>query len=972
MPTETQIAANLHRLSVRIDGDVKSERLDRMLYSSDASVYQAMPLAVVRPKHGDDIVSIVQWANEYEVPLIPRAGGTSLAGQVVGDGLILDISRYITKIHTYNKDAHEVTLDPGVIQSDLNAVVAADQLIFGPDTSTANRCMIGGMIGNNACGEHSIIHGTTREHTKTIDAILSDGSRVQFGPLTAERLTAKQEQDDLEGAIYRGIVKLIDEHRELILERFPKPEILRRNTGYALDALARQQPWNPDGAPFNLVPLICGSEGTLCIVEKACLNLETLPKRKMVVCAHFDSVVEACEATVHTIKHPVSAVELMDGIILEATKANREQARNRVWVQGDPGAVLAIEFYGDDDDDCVKKCEALIADLKQLGYGHAFPIIKQEQSSTVWDLRRAGLGLLMGMPGDKKAVPLLEDAAVAVSDLPAYVQGVEEIMAQHGLGTIYYAHASVGLLHIRPQLDLKQSKDVATFKQIGDEVFALVKKFGGSISGEHGDGRLRAPFIKDILGEDCYQLFRDVKNLFDPKYIFNPHKIVDPLPMTQDLRYPPDYQTPDINTWFDWSASQGLVRATELCNGAGACRKSSSNGTMCPSYHATKEEQHTTRGRANIFRQVLQSADPLSAFDSKDLKDALDLCLSCKACASECPASVDMAKLKAEFLQQHYTRHGTPIRSWMFGNFARQAKFLSKVPRFLHGLFNIPFVKKAIGMHPDRSMPHFDRLDYVHWVESLTESKRDKSVVLFVDEFTRYLDSSVAKDAYQSLELLGYRVISVHDCDSGRAQISKGLLKDARHSLSRCVKRLLPFAQQNIPIVGLEPSALLGLRDEALTLIKNQQLREAAQIVADQTLLFEEFISAAHERGELNLEHWKAPSAHVLVHEHCHAKSIAGPGVSEAALQCFPGWQVERVHSGCCGMAGSFGYEAEHYDVSMAVGEDILLPAVRKADSKTAICAPGTSCRHQILDGTQKSSLHPASLIRAGFMRKPS
>ena len=966
MPTETQVAASLHRLSVRIDGEVLSDRLNQMLYSSDASVYQAIPLAIARPKHGDDLASIIKWAHENEVGIIPRAGGTSLAGQVVGDGIIVDISRYMTQTHQYNKEEHSVLVDPGVIQSDLNAAVAADGLIFGPDTSTANRCMIGGMIGNNACGEHSIIHGTTREHTKSIDAILSDGTRAHFGPLSAEELEAKKQLDNLEGAIYRGVYALIDQHRDLIIERFPKAEILRRNTGYALDAIARQQPWNPDGAPFNLVPLICGSEGTLCLVGKACLNLEPLPIRKMVVCAHFDSVIEACEATVVAVQHKVSAVELMDGIILEATKANREQARNRAWVEGDPGAVLAIEFYGADDAECEEQCHALIANLKKHNYGHAFPIVKQEQSSMVWDLRRAGLGLLMGMPGDKKAVPLLEDAAVAVPDLPAYVAGVEKIMANYGLGTIYYAHASVGLLHIRPQLDLKRSEDVKLFHQIGEDVFDLVKQFGGSISGEHGDGRLRAPFIKKILGDDCYQLFRDVKNIFDPKHILNPFKIVDPLPMTQDLRYPPDYQTPEIKTWFDWSPVQGLVRATELCNGAGACRKSSGNGTMCPSYHATKEEQHTTRGRANVFRQVLQSKNPLDAFSNSDLKAALDLCLSCKACASECPASVDMAKLKAEFLQQYFQRNGTPLRSWMFGNFAKQAKILSKVPRFLHGLFNLPIIKQFIGMHPNRSMPHFDRLDYAHWVERRSGKQADKKIVLFVDEFTRYLDASIAQDAVIALEHLGFEIISVHDLDSGRAQISKGLLKDAQLSLARCVKRLLPFAEEGLPIIGLEPSALLGLRDEAVTLLPGR-LQEQARIVAEHALLFEEFISQVAAQNQLQTDTWSAPAPQVLVHEHCHAKSLSGPGVTADALQHFPGWTVERVNSGCCGMAGSFGYEAEHFDVSMKIGEDILLPAVRNANALAAICAPGTSCRHQILDGAHKDAVHPATLIRQGF-----
>ncbi len=778
----TQIASALHALSGQIDGDVLAEELERKLYSSDASVYQELPMAVIRPRHADDLQKIVAWSAQHKLPIIPRAGGTSLAGQVVGNGVIVDVSRYMHQYGEYNIQDHWIELEVGIIQDDLNDRVAADGLTFGPDTSTSNRCMIGGMIGNNACGEHSIIHGTTREHARAMSVILSDGSRARFGPVTAEELEQKKALNNLEGKIYREVYDLIDKNLQLIDERFPKKNIIRRNTGYALDALAQSQPWNKDGPLFNLSPLICGSEGTLCMVSSARLNLEPLPKRKIVVCLHCETVVEACRATIIALKHKPSAVELMDDNILEATKGNLLQQRNRFWVQGDPGAVLPIEFYGDNDEELEQRCEALIADLKKAGLGYAFPILKHEQARHVWDLRRAGLGLLMGIPGDKKSLPLLEDAAVAVEDLPAYVEGVQKIMKRHDLNIVYYAHASVGLLHIRPQIDIKQDSQVKLFEQIGHEVFELVESFGGSISGEHGDGRLRAPFIQKVFGDECYALFRQVKQIFDPDNIFNPHKIVDPLPMTSDLRFVKDYQTPEVDTFFDWSADQGLVRATEKCNGAGACRKSPGRGTMCPSYHATLEEKHSTRGRANIFRQALKAEDPREAFSSKELEEVLDLCLSCKACKSECPANVDMGRLKAEFFQQKYQTQRPPMRSKMFAQFSKQARLASRLPRWVQGMFNRSLVKKIIGMHPQRSMPPFSKLRFADWIKGHApqQASSGPEVLLFVDEFSQYLDAEMVRDAVLLLERLGFTVRSLWDIDSGRASLSKGFVKDAR------------------------------------------------------------------------------------------------------------------------------------------------------------------------------------------------
>lgn len=954
-------------LQADVEGEVRTDLLSRRLYATDASIYQELPLGVVRPKHADDCVTIVQWAARHGVPIIPRTAGTSLAGQVVGAGLILDVSRHMTRVSEIDESQRRAWVEPGVILDDLCDKTAEMGLEFGPDTSTSDRCMIGGMIGNNSCGSHSIIHGTTRDHVVDLEAVLGDGSVARFGPLTAEELEWKKELDTLEGRIYREVFEIVDQNRESILKAFPKPDVKRRNGGYALDRLAQQQPWYPEGEPFNLAPFLCGSEGTLALVTEATLNLVPRPKRKLVVVGHFDSLDEMARATVVAVKHKPAAVELIDDIILQATKGNLEQSRNRFWVEGDPGAVLAVELYAFDGEDLQAQADALIDDLRRHKLGYAYPIVQQERIPQVWALRKAGLGLLMGVPGDVKATTVMEDTSVAVDDLPAYVERLQALMRKHEIGCCFYAHASVGLLHVRPELNLKSVSDREKFKTIAQDAADLVKEFGGAISGEHGDGRLRSPMNEYMFGSEVYGLFKRVKNVFDPKGIFNPNKIVDAHPIDHQLRFStaPHH---DVPTYFDWSADQGLLRAAEKCNGAGACRKSEWRGTMCPSYKATKEELHTTRARANVFRQLLTSDHPNLAFSSEELERAMELCLSCKGCKSECPANVDVARLKAEFLQQRYDRLGTPLRAWMFGEFGRHARMARWTPKLASWFMNTGLFKRLAGVHPKRNVPGFATETFETWWAKHTPhanaGKRGRAV-LFADLFTNYQEPGVGVAAAEVLERAGFKLTVPSGIESGRTQISKGLLRSARRVITHAVEALYPYAGEGQAIVGLEPSAILTFTDEAPDLVEGADLKRKARVVAGRAKLFEEFMAEEAEREPLSLLPLKSSSGtKVFVHGHCHEKAIVGVAPLLKTLALIPDADISAIPSGCCGMAGSFGYQAENYEISMAIGEQVLFPAIRKADESALICVPGTSCRHQIKDGTGRQTHHPAEVLR--------
>jgi len=945
---------------------IQTDSLTRRLYANDASLYEEIPKGVSFPKSRDDIQTLVRRSKKENFTITARSAGTSLAGQTTGAGVIMDTSRHMNNIMELNADESFAKVRPGVIRDTLNREAAIHGLQFGPDTATTNRCMLGGMIGNNSCGSFSIKHKTTREHILEIDAVLSDGSAVTFKPLTSDEFNHKLKLDSLEGEIYGGMIDLLKKHKEQILEHYPHPDIIRRNTGYALDRLCEMDPITPGGRPFNLAELLCGSEGTLAMTVSANLNLVPLPKYKIVIIPQFETLHEAMLATVEAVKHEPAAVELVDDIILNATKGNIEQRKNRFFLEGEPKCILIIQFEGDDPDELQNKAATLAENLKNSRLGYAHPIVSDDDKMRrVWDLRKAGLGLLMGLGSENRSPTFVEDTAVRVEDLPEYVKEFQVILKRHNTSCVFYAHASVGELHLRPVVDTMTEEGLNTMKSIAQEVADLVKKYRGSLSGEHGDGRARAPYIETVLGKEMMPLLRRVKELWDPDYRFNPGKILDPKPIDTDLRFSPEYKKPVVDTTFNWRKEKGFDSAVELCNGAGVCRKlAESGGTMCPSYHATRDEKDTTRGRANLFRQLF-SGKQQDAFKSEELKEALSLCLSCKACKSECPANVDMAKMKAEFMNGWHKENGSTIDETFFGHpekFYPIASFFAPLTNFMNRQKPVKkILQKVAGIDEHRNLPEFASHTFYKWYQKRENEfvqPGKKQVVLLVDLFSNYHEPEIAKAACQVLSRLGFSVIVPGIFPTGRPQISKGFLDEAKEICDTNIQRLIAFADQEIPIVGLEPSEILTLRDEYIDLCSDYLLTKA-NTIADNTFLWEELLATELAAGKIEKP---GQNKKVYVHGHCHTKALVG---NDPLIQSFKllGFDPVELQTGCCGMAGSFGYEKDKYEVSMDVGEQTLFPQLRKMNAESEICSEGFSCRHQISDGVGKKAKHPAVIM---------
>jgi len=960
----------------RLKGDLYTDQKTRLLYATDASAYREIPGAVALPKDPEDIRELIHFARETGTSLIPRTAGTSLAGQVVGSGIVVDVSRYMTRILEVNPEERWVRLQPGVILDELNLYLKEYGLFFGPETSTANRCMIGGMVGNNACGAHSILYGTTRHHTISVKGFLSDGSEVEFGPLSRKELQEKLKGNSLESKIYQRIHKILSdpENQKEIVKEYPDKSIYRRNTGYSIDLLLDSEVYSEQSQdPFNFSKLICGSEGTLMFITEIKLNLVPLPpKYSAVTAAHFETKEEAFRANLIALEHNPGTVEMMDSHILELTKNNKDQQKNREFVKGDPEAILVIEFARDSKEEIERIHQEMVNDLQEAGYGYYFPLIHEPEATKVWNLRKAGLGILSNMKGDAKPVSIIEDTAVNVEVLPDYMADFQKILDHYNLNCVFYAHIGSGELHLRPILNLKDAKDVEMFRTIGREIAHLVKKYNGSLSGEHGDGRLRGEFIPIILGEKNYQLLKEVKHAWDPGEIFNPGKIVDVPTMNQNLRYEPGKEVPDIPTVFDFSEAGGILRATEKCNGSGDCRKTElTGGTMCPSYMATRNENDVTRARANILREFLTNSSKKNRFNHREIYDVMELCLSCKACKTECPSNVDVAKLKAEFLQHYYDANGIPLRTRMIANITR----LNQLGSIWPGLFNF-FMKNPVasglinrmaGFAPKRSMPLLQKQTLTKWMkgyvkELQAEAPKNGKVYLFNDEFTNFNDTDIGIKAVQLLSRLGYKVIIPQHLESGRAYLSKGLVRRAKKIANRNINHLKDIITEDTPLIGIEPSAILAFRDEYPDLATPEN-KESAGELSRHALMIEEFLAREMENGNIKKDQFNGEETRVLLHGHCQQKAVASTDPSIFILS-FPGnHHVEEIPSGCCGMAGSFGYEKEHYDISMKIGELVLFPAVRKADNQTVIAAPGTSCRHQIMDGTSRKALHPVEVL---------
>ncbi len=959
----------LEGLAKKLQGALHTDQVMRTLYATDASAYREMPLGVALPETIADIEALIKFADEKQIALIPRTAGTSLAGQVVGSGLVVDVSKFFNRILEINQEESYVWVEPGVVRDVLNVELKKHGLFFGPETSTANRAMIGGMLGNNSCGSNSVVYGSTRDHVLAVEGYLSDGSFVRFEEENPFQTLESLPEGSRLKEIYTNTLAALSkpENQTNIQNEFPKPSIHRRNTGYAVDMLLNSDAFIPGKPAFNFCALLSGSEGTLCFATKIKLHVDPLPPAHLgLVCGHFNSIDEALRANLIALTFNPSASELMDHYILACTKANAEQRQNRFFVEGDPGAILVVELRSDDPQELEKQAKSLEKAMRDAGLGYHFPYVTGGDVKKVWDLRKAGLGLLSNLPGDEKAVAVIEDTAVDVHDLPAFIAEFNVILKANNLYCVHYAHAGSGELHLRPIINLKTAEGHRQFRHIAEEIARLVKKYQGSLSGEHGDGRLRGEFIPWMVGEANYQLMRELKSWWDPKGIFNPNKIVDTPPMDTFLRYEAGQETPAFKTAFRYQ-DQDVLQHAEQCNGSGDCRKTPiSGGTMCPSFMATRNEKETTRARANILREFLTHSTQPNRFAHEEVKEVMDLCLACKGCKAECPSNVDVAKLKMEFLYQYQKEKGLPLRSWLVGHFADISSLASKVPFVYNMVMGTTWLRRLanrlVGFHPDRTMPLLANQTLWAWLKGRQTISANKAVYVFVDEFTNFNDAEVGRKAVLLLEKLGYAVKTMAHPISGRAYLSKGMLDEAKVLAQKNVDLWADLISSDVPLVGIEPSAILTFRDEYPDLVADESVVKAKKL-AENVFLLEEFIAREMEAKRILPSAFTEEKKLLKLHGHCQQKAMSSLVAAKKALSLPLNFEVQLIPSGCCGMAGSFGYEVEHYDLSMQIGELVLFPTVRAQGMDVEIVASGTSCRHQIHDGTQRHARHTAEVL---------
>lgn len=967
---------------------VLTDRLHRLAYATDASAYREMPEGVAYPRTEEEIRELVVEARRRRTCLIPRAAGTSLAGQVVGKGIVVDIKGW-NKILEINVEERWARVQPGVVRDELNLALKPYGLLFTPETSTSNRCCIGGMFGNNSCGTHSLVYGSTRDHVMACKGVLSDGTDFDT---TRVRDIEYRKARPLLDAILTQLESWRDDPEtcRLIEENYPDRSLRRRSCGYAIDEALPET---------DLCKLLAGSEGTLAFITEITVSLDPLPpQEKMVVCAHCNTLEASFHANLVALKHHPAAVELMDGKILELSFQNIELKRNTTFVEGLPAALLIAEFWGDSREEIDRLAKAFEEDAEASGLIYTCTRVYGAEVTKVWDLRKAGLGVLSGMKGDAKPIGVIEDTAVAPERLPAYMKDFGGMLDRLKTSCVYYGHISTGELHLRPILNIKTGEGRKLFRNIARETALLVRKHKGSLSGEHGDGRLRGEFIPLMYGPEVYALMQEVKRCWDPDGVFNRNKIVDTPPMDEGLRFDvgQPYVVEGVKTYYNWRAvfdeckvegasgvrsqAHALMCSIEQCNGAGACLKSNLiGGTMCPAYKESADELRSTRARANILREALTRGD---GFSDPAVAEILDSCLACKGCLSECPSNVDMTRLRSEILQQKYDRHGTPLRSWMV---ARMPRFeaLGAMVRPLYNFFaswnpSAALIKRIIRFSADRQIPALSRYSMRRLVSLERQPAVGRLVYLFADEFTNHEEAELGLTFVRLLNRLGYRVEVPKHVESGRAAMSKGCLRLAKKYAVRNVSLLKDKVSAEVPLVGIEPSCILSFRDEYPDLVP-PEMRSDAQKLGRNCLLFDEFLMREVRAGRIRPDAFREVRADIWLHGHCHQKSLVGIGLTAGLLRMIPGAVVHVIPSGCCGMAGSFGYEKEHYATSMAIGEMVLFPTVRKAMGKalpgssseasssfsrlTLVAAPGTSCRHQILDGTGFQARHPLEIL---------
>jgi FAD/FMN-containing dehydrogenase/Fe-S oxidoreductase len=946
-----EIAAELKK---RVDGDLHFDKYSRLLYSTDASIYQIEPIGVVVPRHKGDVQAAIEVAKRLGVSILSRGGGTSLAGQAVGHSIVLDFSKYMQNVLEVNQDELSCRVQPGLVQDELYAYVRGQGLQFGPDTSTSNRATIGGMVGNNSSGAHSLTYGKTLDHVIELTVLLADGSEVILKDLAPAEVERKSKVDSIEGRAYREVFRLAQQYKGEIGARYPK--IMRRVSGYNLDEFVKPQ-------PFNLARMIVGSEGTLAAIVEAKLRLVPKPKWTAMDVIHFNDDIEALECAQIVLTTKPYAMESTDKMILNLARGNIEQSRKLGFVQGTPDSLLMVEYAGATEAEVRAQVEKLeeLRKREKIGYT-ATLAFKPEEVKAIWGVRKAGLGLLLGMKGDKKPIAFVEDTAVSPEKLPEFIKRFREIVTRHDTVAGYYGHCSVGCMHIRPLINLKENGEKQKMVSIANAISDLVLEFNGAMSGEHGDGLARSHFNAKLFGTALYDGFRQIKRAFDPNNLFNPGKIVDAPAMTESLKISPQYKTWEPQTTLDFTEQGGFARAVEMCSGMGECRKKL-DGTMCPSYMGTLDEEHSTRGRANALRNVLSGLVPKAEFTGKRLYDVMDLCLECKACKAECPSNVDMAKLKYEFLDHYHRANGLPLRNRIFGGIAslnRIGSALAPVSNWLaNSIANRWLMDILAGIDRRRPLPQFASESFEDWfrVHKPEGDGSQGEVVLFHDTFNNYNTPNVAIAATRFLEKSSYRVLLVDKKCCGRPMISKGMLGQAKENAAWNVAKLAPYAEKGTPIVGLEPSCLLTLRDEYPEFVRTEAVKQVAQ----HSFLLEEFVMREVNAGRLSLGA-NGKGKRVLLHGHCHQKALVGMAPTVAMLKA-AGYEVSEVDSGCCGMAGSFGFEKEHYDLSVKIGNRRLAPAVKAASAEVEVAAPGISCRQQIDHLAQRQTKHPAELL---------
>ena len=955
-------------LESSIQGEVRFDSLSRAIYSTDASVYQIIPTGVLIPRSREDVLQTLRIAHEQGIPITARGGGTSQAGQAVGEGLQLDFSKYLNRVIALDVERREVRVEPGIVLDELNRSLQQHGLQLPLDLSTSSRATVGGAISNNSAGTRSVVYGKTIDYVLELTVALADGSIVQMKELDPVDVDARCAQEDQEGQCYRTVRKLAAEHSLEIDRRYPK--ILRRVGGYNLDAFVPDQ-------PFNLAKMMVGAEGTLGLVLEAKMRLVEIPRSKVLCVVQFEELLDALSATPLILEHGPSAVELLDRFILDTTRGKIAYEPLRDFIEGDPEGVLLVEFQGDTTEELVGRIDRLEADLRGRGIGgHFYRAIDARSQARIWQLRKAGLGLSMSQRGDGKAISFVEDTAVAIENLRDYIERFMAILQKYETPAGFYAHASVGLLHVRPVVNMKSADGVAKFERIAQEVADLVLEYGGALSAEHGDGLVRGPFQEQMYGSVLYKAFCQLKSTFDPKGIFNPGKIVHAPPITDHLRFPPDYATTEPETAYDFSDFGGIARAAEQCSGVGACRKTLS-ATMCPSYMATRDESDVTRGRANALRLALSGQLGADGLAQKDLYPVLDLCLECKACKTECPTGVDMARLKSEFLHQYQLRHGVSLRSHLLANADRLGTWGSRFAPFSNWIARSTPIRwlneKLLGLDRRRLPPPFARQTFLSWWAANGQryggEGKDCQLVIFADTFTNYHEPQHAQATVRIAHRLGFRTtVSARVC-CGRPLISKGFLKEARRQAEATTRRLFPLADRGLPILFCEPSCYSAVQDDHPLLV-GESLKRKAETVAEAAVTFEEWIASVMQKRES--EHQDGGNfllgsgpAQVLLHGHCHQKALVGTEPARQLLNRIPEAEVQEVDSGCCGMAGSFGYEREHYAISQAVGARRLFPALEAIGTDSVVVASGFSCRHQIRHFTGVEAISPMELIES-------